>query len=117
MGGVRILHSDWNDTEGLGSQDPVGQPCRALYWIYEGGNKERHAIFRVTSSSMGLLISMEQWALIFQITAKKLFQLNNTNPHTSTFGTEADFSYICQYAWYEWVYYRDAKIFFPYHKK
>jgi hypothetical protein len=46
---------------------------------------------------------MEQRALIFQITAKKLFQLNGTNPHISTFGTKADISHICQYAWYEWV--------------
>jgi hypothetical protein len=44
---------------------------------------------------------IERWALIFQITAKKLFQLNGTNPHTSTFVTEADISHICQYAWYE----------------
>ncbi len=55
--------------------------------------------------------------MIFQITAKKLFQLNGTNPHTSTFGTEADISHICQYAWYEWVYYRDAKTSFPYQKE
>jgi hypothetical protein len=55
--------------------------------------------------------------LIFQITAKKLFQLNGTNPHTSTFGTEADISHICQYGWYEWVYYRDVKTSFPYQKE
>jgi hypothetical protein len=60
---------------------------------------------------------MERRALIFQITAKKLFQLNGTNPHTSTFGTEADISHICQYAWYKWVYYRDAKTSFPYQKE
>jgi hypothetical protein len=60
---------------------------------------------------------MERRALIFQITAKKLFQLNGTNPHTSTFGTEADIFHICQYAWYEWLYYRDAKTSFPYQKK
>jgi hypothetical protein len=47
---------------------------------------------------------MEQRALTFQITIKKLFQLDGTNPHTSTFGTKADISHICQYAWYEWVY-------------
>jgi hypothetical protein len=35
---------------------------------------------------------MEVRALIFQITAKKLFQLNGTNPHTMTFGAEADIS-------------------------
>ncbi len=44
---------------------------------------------------------MERRALIFQITAKKLFQLNGNNPHTFTFGTEADISHICQYAWYK----------------
>jgi hypothetical protein len=60
---------------------------------------------------------MERWALIFQITAKKLFQLNGTNPHTSTFGTKEDISHICQYAWYKWVYYRDAKTSFPYQKE
>jgi hypothetical protein len=60
---------------------------------------------------------MERQALIFQITAKKLFQLNGTNPHTSTFGTEADISHICQYAWYDWVYYCDAMTSFPYQKK
>ncbi len=60
---------------------------------------------------------MEQRALIFQITAKKLFQLNGTNPHTSTFSTKADISHICQYAWYKWVYYRDAMTSFPYQKE
>jgi hypothetical protein len=55
--------------------------------------------------------------LIFQITAKKLFQPNGTNPHTSTFGTKADISHICQHAWYKWVYYRDAKTSFPYQKE
>jgi len=41
--------------------------------------------------------SMECQALIFQITTKKLFQLNETNSHTMTFGTEADISNLCQY--------------------
>jgi hypothetical protein len=39
---------------------------------------------------------MEQRALIFQVTAKKLFQLNGTNPHTATFGSEADISHLCR---------------------
>jgi hypothetical protein len=60
---------------------------------------------------------MERRALIFQITAKKLFQLNGTNPHTLTFGSEADISHICQYGWYEWIYYRDVKTSFPYQKE
>jgi hypothetical protein len=60
---------------------------------------------------------MERQALIFQITAKKLFQLNGTNPYTSTFGTEVDISHIYKYAWYDWVYYRDAMTSFPYQKE
>jgi hypothetical protein len=40
---------------------------------------------------------MERRALIFQITAKKLFQLNGTNPYTMTFGTDADILNLCQF--------------------
>ena len=53
-------------------------------------------------------------ALIFQVTAKKLFQLNGTNPHTATFGTEADISHICNFGWYEWVYYRTQSAQYPF---
>ena len=38
---------------------------------------------------------MERQGLIFQVTAKKLSQLNGTNPHTATFGTKADISHFC----------------------
>ena len=41
---------------------------------------------------------MEHHALIFQVTAKTLFQLNGTNRHTVTFGTEADISHICNFS-------------------
>ncbi len=60
---------------------------------------------------------MEWQVLIFQINAKKLFQLNGTNPHTMTFGTEEDIPHICQYGWYEWVYYRDVKTSFPHQRE
>ena len=60
---------------------------------------------------------MERRALIFQVTAKKLFQLNGVNPHTITFSTEADISNLCQYGWYEWVYFHDVKTLFPYQKE
>ena len=60
---------------------------------------------------------LERRVLIFQVTAKKLFQLNGTNPHTATFGTEADISHLCQFGWYEWVYYRDQSASFPYPKE
>jgi hypothetical protein len=48
---------------------------------------------------------MERRALIFQITAKKLFQLNGAKPHTMTFGTEADILNLCHFGWYKWVYF------------
>jgi hypothetical protein len=35
---------------------------------------------------------MECRALIYLVTAKNLFQLNGTTPHTFTFGTDADIS-------------------------
>ena len=60
---------------------------------------------------------MERRASIFQVTAKKLFQLNGTNPHTATFGTEADISHLCQFGWYEWVYFRDQAASYPYPKE
>ena len=60
---------------------------------------------------------MERRALIFQITAKKLVQLNGTNPHTTTFGTDADISNLCQFGWYEWVYFREAFASFPFQKE
>ena len=40
---------------------------------------------------------MERRALIFQVTAKKLFQLNGTNPHNATFGIKADISHLCEF--------------------
>jgi hypothetical protein len=60
---------------------------------------------------------MERRVLIFQITTKKLFQLNGTNPHTMTFGTEADISNLCHFGWYEWVYFQDVKTAFLYQKE
>jgi hypothetical protein len=60
---------------------------------------------------------MECRALIFQITAKKLFQLNGTNHHTMTFGTEADISNLCPLGWYKWVYFWRVKTASPYQKE
>jgi hypothetical protein len=44
---------------------------------------------------------LERRALISQATSKKLFQLHGSNPHTSTFGTQADISNLCHFGWYE----------------
>ena len=60
---------------------------------------------------------MERRALISQATSKKLFQLQGSNPHTATFGTQADISNLCHFGWYEWVYYRDKLAKFPFQKE
>jgi hypothetical protein len=60
---------------------------------------------------------MERIALIYQCTTKRLFQLNGTNPYTATLGDQADISNLCQFGWYEWVYYRDSTASFSYNKE
>ena len=62
---------------------------------------------------------MERRALIFQITTQQLFQLNGTNPHTMTFGMEAEFSNLClcQFGWYKGVYFREDSASFPFQKE
>ena len=41
------------------------------------------------------------------MTERDLFQLQGRNPHTATFGESGDISHLCQFAWYEWVYFYD----------
>ena len=37
--------------------------------------------------------------------------MNGTNPHTTTFGDEADISNMCKFGWYEWFhYFNDSKV-------
>ena len=60
---------------------------------------------------------MERRALIYQVTAKNLFQLNGTTPHTFTFGTDADISNLCRFGWYEWIYFRENSASFPFQKE
>jgi hypothetical protein len=60
---------------------------------------------------------MEQCALIYQVTAKKLFQLNGTNPHTTTLGTEAVISHLCIFGWYGWDYYCNQSAAYPFKKE
>ena len=60
---------------------------------------------------------MERRALIYNVTSKKLFQLHGSNPHTVTFGTQADISNFCHFGWYEWVYYRDQSASYPHQKE
>ena len=55
----------------------------------------------------------ERGASIFTLTAKNLYQLQGTNPYTATLGEMGDISSLCQFGWYEWVYFRQGKAPFP----
>ena len=53
---------------------------------------------------------------IFSVTARGVFQLNEPNPHTMTFGYEADISNVYRFGWYKWCpYFDDSKVrMFPF---
>ena len=51
------------------------------------------------------------------MTEKHLFQFQGQTPNFVTFGEEGDISNICQFGWFEWVYFRETtgKVLFPSH--
>ena len=50
-------------------------------------------------------------ALIHNAIPHPLFQNKGLSPHTAIFGSQGDISNICNFVWYEWVYYRDHRSF------
>ncbi len=56
----------------------------------------------------------ERRASIMTMTANNLFQLQGQNPHMATLGEMADISNLCQFGWYEWVYFFQHTVKFPY---
>jgi hypothetical protein len=59
----------------------------------------------------------ERRAAIFTLTAKNLFQLQGQNPHLATLGEMGDVSHLCNFGFYEWVYFRQGKAGFPHMKE
>ena len=51
------------------------------------------------------------------MTANNLFQLQGQNPHMATLGEMGDISNLCQFGWYEWIYFRQHTNSFPYQKE
>ena len=49
---------------------------------------------------------LERRANIHNVLPRPLFQNNGATPHEATFGEQGDISNLCQFAWYQWVYYR-----------
>ena len=60
---------------------------------------------------------VERRARINNMTAKSNFKLHGSTLHTELTGDEGDISHICQYAWYEWCYFREQKAAFPFNKE
>jgi len=50
-------------------------------------------------------------------TAADNLALEGTNPYTRMTGQTCDISNLCQFGWYDWVYFRDEKAAFPYPKE
>ena len=55
----------------------------------------------------------ERRAAIFTLTAKNRFQLQGQNPYLATLGEMGDISHLCNFGFYEWVYFRQGSAPFP----
>ena len=60
---------------------------------------------------------IERKVRIMNVTAKKRFNLKNTNAYTQLTSEEADISNLCQYDWYEWCYYMEHTNKFPFNQE
>ena len=54
---------------------------------------------------------MERQAIIHNALPRPLFQNQGATPHEATFGQQGGISNICNFAWYQWVYYRNPGTF------
>lgn len=54
---------------------------------------------------------MERRAQIHNAIPRPLFQSQGNTPHEATFGQQGDISNICNFSWYQWVYYRNPGSF------
>ena len=63
---------------------------------------------RASNSPMVLWdYAIERRALIHNAVPRPLFQAKGKTPHECTFGEQNDISNLCNFGWYQWVYYRD----------
>ena len=59
----------------------------------------------------------EYKAKVNNATAKNLFQLQSRTPYQSVYKSEPDISNLCQFAFYDWCYYREETAKFPFPSK
>ena len=55
----------------------------------------------------------ERRVQINNLTVKPRFNLHKTYPYTQLKNEEGDISNLCQYRWYDWVYFREKSAKFP----
>ena len=60
---------------------------------------------------------VERRARSNSLTSRDLLQLQGSNACTSLAGDEGDISSLCQFGWYNWCYFCEDKISFPFHKE
>mmetsp|Transcript_26699 Transcript_26699/g.37842 ORF Transcript_26699/g.37842 Transcript_26699/m.37842 type:complete len:775 (+) Transcript_26699:4067-6391(+) len=60
---------------------------------------------------------IERQARINNLTVKDTFKMQGRNPQSIITGEEGDISNLCQYGFYDWVYYRDRTATFPFNKE
>ena len=98
--------------------DQVGTTMRVLEkgtpWanraeLYIGLLKEAvRKDLRESNAPMSLwCYSIQRRAKIHNAIPRPLFQNKGLSPYSATFGVQGDISNICNFGWYEWVYYRD----------
>ena len=91
----------------------TGTPWANRAELYIGLLKEAvRRDMRNSNSPMSLwCYCIERRAKIHNAVPRPLFQAQGQTPHTCTFGVQNDISNLCNFAWYEWVYYRDQGSF------
>ena len=60
---------------------------------------------------------VERFTSIHNLTSRNMFKLQGLIPHTALIGEYSGISNLCQFCWFEWIYYRDDKKNFPEHKE
>eukprot|EP00957_Ditylum_brightwellii_P159895 12170980-Ditylum_brightwellii.AAC.1 len=60
---------------------------------------------------------VEQRAQVNNFTANNFFKLNGTTPHMALTGEEGDILSLCIFKWYEWCYFREQNMSFPFNKE
>ena len=60
---------------------------------------------------------VERWTQINNLTANITFSLHGYNAYAPLTGREGGISNLCQYKWYDWCYYREHKVRFPFKRE